>query len=151
MAYLLVKSRSVRWKLLCCIRCWWLENRRWRPSTAQRRRLKACPWVWFSSAGGMETSAAGHEKSSACHFFGFPNPFKIAVSMKLGKEVALRVAFNCPLFLVARTGLFLAVCGLLAPWESTREAITTCWSLRGTVTKPETTWAKFGTYSLKLW
>lgn len=117
------------------------------------------PWMWPTSTGSMETSSAAQEKASACHFLVFPNHVEIAVSLKPGKpqgrtavshSVALWATFRCPLFLVQRTGLLWTACGLLAAWGSTREAITPCWSLRGTVTKWETTWAKLGTYSLKL-
>lgn len=155
-----MKSGSVRWKPSCCVRWLWLRNRRRRPSTAQRRKGQGWPWMRSTSAGSVENSWIAHEKATSCYSLVFSNHFKIAVPLKLHKpqgctavsrSVAFWTTFKSPLILMQRAGFLLAACGLLAAWESTRDAITPCWSLRGTVTKPETTWAKLGTYSLKLW
>lgn len=71
MACVLMKSGSVRWKLLCCVRCWWLENRRWRPSTAQRLAVDV-----IHQCRQHGENLYHPWKSECLSLFGLPEPFQ---------------------------------------------------------------------------
>lgn len=162
-AYVLI-SGSVWWKSLCCMRCQWLEDRRWRPNIAQRRRLKAGHGCDPSVQTAWTLPLPPMKKQVPVIFFffflAFLNHFKTAVSLKARQTTGTHSSIPLSGFvghpqvspIPGAKDWFAVGCVWAAHCVGEHQgAITPCWSLRGTVTKPETTWAKLGTYSLKLW
>lgn len=94
--------------------------------------------VTHQCAGSMEPPSVAQENSKCLEFLGFCELFQNCSLSEAGQTtgmhssvpwVALQAVIKCPLFLVPKIG-FLLPCVLCTAWESSREVIALCWSLR---------------------